>query len=99
MIYFVHHATDVFLFWAFLFLTTRGEYIFHACIVFLTVIHWLTYKNRCIATVWLNRRCGYDEDVWLDSILNRLALRTRIGEYYQIVWLGLVLLWWAIMSV
>ena len=88
-IWLLHHWTDVFLFWGFLFATSRGEYMLHLLFLVIALAHWSTYKNRCIATVVLNRYCGWPEDQWLDSLLNRSGLRSR-SDYWQFLWLGLL---------
>jgi len=85
-IYFFHHLFDVFLFWSFLFITTRHEHIAHFLILIGVVIHWLSYKNKCIITVLMNRECGYPEDLWLDSIKNMLHLR-NISENFHFIWM------------
>lgn len=90
MVYFLHHFSDVYLFWAPLFLETKQEFIYHLMFAIGIVIHWITYNNRCIATVYMNRLCGYDEDVWLDAIHNRLGLR-EVNEYFQTIWIGLLM--------
>jgi len=90
--YFTHHLLDVFLFWAPLFLTTTNEFIIHIIVSIGVIIHWFTYNNRCIATVYMNRLCGYPEDDWLDSLKNMLGLR-NISEYFHFIWIGLVLVY------
>ena len=87
-LYLIHHALDVFLFWSVLFVTTRTEVLLHLLYAVVTFLHWISYNNRCILTVWMNRRCGYPEDVWLDSIVNRLGLRAW-SEWYQIIWVSI----------
>jgi hypothetical protein len=85
-LYFFHHVFDVFLFWSFLFLTTRLEFSLHLFMLTSVVIHWFTYDNKCILTVLMNRECGYPEDQWLDSIKNMLGLRKRT-EYFHFIWM------------
>lgn len=92
LIFFIHHLLDVFIFWAIFFLNTKTEYIIHIITCILVAIHWFSYGNRCYATVYMNRRCGYDEDYWLDSLKNRSGLR-RFSEYFQFIWLGLIIFW------
>lgn len=87
VIYVGHHISDVYLFWSPLFVTTLPEALFHLMVVILIFIHWISYNNRCIVTVYLNQLCGYPEDVWFDSMLNRSALR-NISDYYQFVWIS-----------
>lgn len=89
LLYFGHHLTDVFLFWGPLFMTNNYERALHLAFVLGVIVHWFTYNNRCIATVKLNEQCGYDEDQWLDSMLNHVNLRER-SEYFQFLWLGVV---------
>jgi hypothetical protein len=88
-LYFAHHALDVFLFWSVLFLTTRTEFFLHLLAVIIVGIHWFTYDNKCIATVIMNRMCGYPESEWLDSLKNMFGLRSY-SEYFQFVWIGLL---------
>ena len=88
-LYISHHALDVFLFWSFLFLTTRIEFGIHLLILIGVVIHWFTYDNKCIITVLMNRECGYPDDQWLDSIKNMLGLRA-INEYFHFIWMFLL---------
>ncbi len=87
--YFFHHLFDVFLFWSFLFLTTKLEFGLHLLILIGVVIHWFTYDNKCILTVLMNRECGYPEDQWLDSIKNMLGLR-NVNEYFNFIWMFLL---------
>jgi hypothetical protein len=87
-LYVVHQALDVFLFWSVFFVTSAGDVYFHILYSAVALIHWITNQNRCISTVWLNQMCGYPEDEWLDSILNRLRLR-EWSEYYQFLWIGI----------
>lgn len=87
LLYFLHHLSDVFLFWGVFLTTTRVERAVHLALVFITAAHWFSYENRCVATVALNHWCGYDADAWLDSLLNAAALRER-SQYYQFLWLG-----------
>jgi hypothetical protein len=89
ILYISHHSLDVFLFWSFLFLTTKLEFAIHLCILLGVVIHWATYNNRCILTVWMNEFCGYPEETWLDSLKNRLGLR-NISEYFHFIWMFLL---------
>jgi hypothetical protein len=89
VIYFLHHAYDVYLFWAPLFLQKATEYLIHGIAAIATGVHWFTYDNKCIATVILNKRCGYKEDEWLPSLKNMLGLR-NISEYFQFIWMGLL---------
>ncbi len=89
LIYFFHHATDVFLFWSFLFLQKKLEFGIHLLAVIVVAVHWLFYKNRCIVTVTANEMCGYPEDEWLDSLKNMFGLR-KISEYFQFIWLGVL---------
>jgi hypothetical protein len=91
-LYLVHHAFDIFLFWAPLFLSRRPEFMFHAVVVVLIGIHWLLYQNKCIATVVMNRVCGYPEGQWLDSLKNRLGLRAW-NEYFHFIWIGALLIY------
>ena len=92
-LYLAHHAFDVYLFWAFLFLTRRVEFVAHIAIAVLVAIHWFTYGNKCIATVELNRQCGYPESEWLDSFKNRLGLRVCVGENFHFLWIGGLVAW------
>jgi hypothetical protein len=88
-IYIFHHLFDIFLFWSFLFLTTRLEFGLHFVILLGVVIHWLTYDNKCILTVLMNRECGYPDDKWLDSLKNMFGLR-NLTEYFHFVWMFLL---------
>jgi hypothetical protein len=98
-LYFLHHLLDVFLFWSPAFLTSRAEFIAHAAATLAVGAHWIANKNRCIATEVMNRRCGYADEEWLDSLKNRLGLRATVGEYFQFAWLGALLAYdaWRIM--
>lgn len=91
-IYLTHHAFDVFVFWAPLFLKTRAEYLIHIVVVLLTVLHWLMNNNTCIITVILNRLCGYREDDWLPSLKNMLGLRA-LSENFHFIWVGGIVAW------
>lgn len=92
LLYFSHHILDVFLFWSPLFLRTRSDYIAHASATIIVIIHWLMNNNTCIMTTWMNKRCGYPEGDWLDSLKNMVGLRTR-SEWFHFIWLGLLLGW------
>lgn len=85
--YLTHHLSDVFLFWGPLFIRSRAEAALHLALIVITTTHWLSNQNRCVATVELNKRCGYDPELWLDSLLNRSGLR-GLSEYYQFAWLA-----------
>jgi hypothetical protein len=85
----IHHFLDVFLFWSFLFLTESVEFILHILLVIGVAIHWFSYENRCVATVFLNRLCGFPEDEWMDSLKNMTGLR-NVSEYFQFIWLGIL---------
>ncbi len=85
-LYFSHHILDVFLFWSFLFLTTKLEFTLHLLILIGVVIHWYTYNNKCIITVLMNRECGYPEEQWLDSLKNMLGLRS-FNENFHFIWM------------
>lgn len=87
LLYIAHHAFDVFLFWSFLFLTTKLEFTVHLTLLIVTVIHWFTYDNKCIITVLMNRECGYPEYQWLDSLKNKLGLR-GVNEYFHFIWMA-----------
>jgi hypothetical protein len=86
-----HHVFDVFLFWSFLFLTTKLDFQLHFWLAIAILIHWATYDNKCILTVILNRYCGYPEEAWFDSIKNRLGLRD-ISEWFHFYWIAALLL-------
>ncbi len=92
LLYFSHHALDVFLFWSPVFLRTRADYLAHAVLVLLVGAHWFLNNNKCIMTTWMNRRCGYSEGDWLDSLKNMFGLRER-SEWFHFIWLGLLLGW------
>jgi hypothetical protein len=85
-VYIIHHFFDVFVFWSFLFLTTRTEHIVHLCTILGVVIHWLTNNYECIATTYMNELCGFPREQWLDSMVNRI----RPFYYTHIVWLALL---------
>ena len=95
-LYFLHHALDVFLFWGPLFLSKPSEFIGHFLFAIIVGIHWFTYGNRCILTVWMNRACGYAEDRWLDSLKNMTGLRA-VNEYFHFIWVGALMVYdlWA----
>ncbi len=99
LLYITHHALDVFLFWSFLFLTQRLEWIAHIALTMIVVTHWFNYGNKCISTVVMNRECGYSEEDWLDSLKNRLGLRVRVGEHFHFIWMGAIVVWeaWRLM--
>ena len=86
-LYFLHHAFDVFLFWAPLFLTTKFEYGVHFLSAVAVGIHWFMNGNRCVSTVVMNKWCNYPEDRWLDSLKNMLGLRS-VNEYFHFIWIG-----------
>ena len=88
-LYFIHHILDVFLFWSFLFLTTRKEYIVHLITMVVVALHWITNNNNCIATEYMNKLCGYNQNQWLDSLKNMFDLR-KYSEYFLFIWLGLL---------
>jgi hypothetical protein len=92
LLYGTHHALDVYLFWAPLFLETATEWRFYIGIATVMLAHWLTYQNRCIATVVMNRRCGFPESQWLDSLKNRLGME-RVFEPFHFIWIGAILLY------
>ncbi len=91
-LYFTHHAFDVFLFWSIFFLRTKIEYLIHILFVFIIFVHWISYDNKCIVTVWMNRECGYPEEQWLDSLKNMFHLK-EVNEYFHFIWLGLILVY------
>lgn len=91
-LFFSHHVFDIFLFWAPLFLQFRREYIIHAVVIVLIMVHWFTYNNKCIWTVLMNRECKYPEEQWLDSLKNMLPLR-QVNEYYHFIWIGALLIY------
>lgn len=86
LLYIIHHLLDVFLFWSFLFLTTRMEFGIHLILLITMSIHWISYGNKCILTVLMNRECGYPENRWLDSLKNMLGFR-NISEYFHFIWI------------
>lgn len=88
-VYVVHHLLDVFVFWSFLFLTTRLEHLIHLGTILVVILHWLTNNYECIATTYMNELCGYPRDQWLDSMVNRI----RPFYYTHLVWLGLLILY------
>jgi hypothetical protein len=85
LLYITHHLLDVFLFWSFLFLTTKAEFSIHLISLIIMSIHWISYGNKCILTVFMNRECGYPEEKWLDSLKNMLGIR-NISEYFHFIW-------------
>lgn len=91
-IYGIHHLLDVFLFWSLFFLTAAAEFRTHFWLAILIVGHWFTYGNKCIITVDMNRQCGYPEERWLDSLKNRLGLRS-LTEWFHFWWVGLLCVW------
>ncbi len=90
LLYFLHHALDVFLFWSFLFLTEPIEFVLHFLLAIAVAVHWFQNNNTCILTVYMNRMCGYDARDWLDSLKNRLGLRA-VSENFHFIWIGLLL--------
>ena len=89
-VYVFHHALDVYLFWSVLFLTTRLDFTLHLMSCVLVGLHWFFNNNLCVLTVYLNRKCGYNETDWLDSLKNKLGLRS-LSEYFHFVWIGLLM--------
>jgi hypothetical protein len=89
LLYFAHHALDVFLFWSWFFLVTRREYIAHLIALLIVSIHWVTNNNNCIATEYMNKLCGYKQDQWLSSFKNMFGLR-EYTEYFLFIWLGIL---------
>lgn len=86
-LYFFHHGIDIYIFWAFLFLTEKIEYFYHLIFNALNLIHWISY-GHCFVTVYQNRLCGFKEHSNLNSIKNRLGLE-NFTEYFHSVWVGL----------
>jgi hypothetical protein len=85
-VYLLHHFLDVFVFWGFLFMTTKAEFRIHLVVITLIVIHWFTNNYECILTTEMNRMCGYPRKQWLDSIVDRI----RPTYYTHTVWVVLV---------
>ena len=83
MVYILHHLLDVFVFWSFLFLTTRTEHLIHLLVILGVGLHWITNQYECIATTYMNEVCGVKRTQWLDSIVNRI----RPFYYTHAVWL------------
>ncbi len=90
LLYAAHHAFDVFLFWAPLFLITKLEYGLHLLFAVGIGIHWFTNDNKCIATVEMNKQCGYEEERWLDSLKNMFGVRKHF-EYFHFMWIGILM--------
>lgn len=94
IVYLVHHAFDVFLFWGPLFFWRSSRILqAHLALALVTVLHWLTNRNRCVVTVELNRMCGYPEDDWFDSIKNRLGLERFLGDGFHFYWIAALVLY------
>lgn len=90
LLYLFHHAFDIFLFWAPLFLVSKFEYGLHFLFALGVGIHWFTNGNKCIATVEMNKQCGYEEERWLDSLKNMFGLRSYF-EYFHFAWIGILM--------
>lgn len=90
LLYITHHAFDVFLFWAPLFLVSKLEYAFHFVYALGVGIHWFMNGNKCVATVEMNKSCGYEEERWLDSLKNMFGIRKHF-EYFHFAWIGLLM--------
>ncbi len=88
-LYAIHHLLDVYLFWAPLFLETAAEWRVYLVVAPLVLIHWATNKNLCVATVVMNRRCGFPEAQGLDSLKNRVGVPPSL----QFAWIGAILLY------
>jgi hypothetical protein len=91
-VYLAHHALDVYIFWGPLFLQTQAEFQTYILITALVGAHWFLNNNQCIATVYMNHLCGYPEADWLDSLKNRLGLRS-FSEEFHFYWIGATLLY------
>lgn len=85
-IYTLHHLFDIFLFWSWLFLTTKLEYKIHLLVIISVIINWIMYENNCIITIMMNRECGYPKYQWFDSIKNMMGLES-IYKYFHFVWM------------
>ena len=92
ILYFVHQAFDVFLFWAPVFLVTKLEHALHFWFALGVGIHWFTYGNKCIATVEMNKQCAYEEHRWLHSLKNMFGLR-EYSENFHFIWIGLLMVY------
>jgi hypothetical protein len=92
LVYLFHHAYDVFLFWAPFFLNKAIEFSTHFLLALVTGLHWFMNDNNCIITEYMNELCGYRKDAWLDSIKNKLGLRS-LNEYFQFIWVGLLMVY------
>tara|TARA_B100001093_G_C26815483_1_gene1009515 strand:- start:559 stop:960 length:402 start_codon:yes stop_codon:yes gene_type:complete len=55
----IHHITATYLYFGtFIF----PYYQFNLFIIFITLLSWIIFNNRCIITVYYNRICGIPED-------------------------------------
>ena len=88
-IYLIHNVSDVFLFWSFLFLSSKLEFGIHLFCLIILVIHWFLNNNKCILNTIMNKECGYSDEQWLESLKNMLGLRSHY-EHFQFIWLGLL---------
>lgn len=91
-LYAIHHALDVYLFWAPLFLVTSAEWRAYTAVAVTMLAHWATFRNRCIATVLMNRWCGFPESRSLDSLKNRIGISPTWAPFHY-AWIGAVLVY------
>ena len=71
---------DVYIFFGPLFIENTTESLIHIITTLLIIIHWFTNNYECILTTYLNELCGWERNLWLDSIT--LILQKQSKQYY-----------------
>jgi len=85
----IHHVFNAFLLFGWLIPNVAVSYA-HIATVLFTIFYWKWRYNRCDLTVYVNRKCGWNEDEPFYDLLayfgvKHLPMWNEIGHYVVIV--------------
>ena len=76
---FLHHIGSIYIaFGSILF----GKYLLHLFIVFIVVILWIIFKDRCIVTLYYNKLCGLPESSQHKDLIYMFNQYLKINKIY-----------------
>ena len=79
---FLHHVGSIYIaFGSILF----GKYLLHLFIVFIVVILWIIFKDRCIVTLYYNKLCGLPESSQHKDLIYMFNQYLKINKIYYYI--------------
>lgn len=89
----IHHIFDTFLYFGWLFNEKIILLIYILTVIFI-MIYWILNANRCDMTLYVDKICGWNNDVMFNDFFARFGLKSydlwnNFGNYLLLIFLAL----------